>query len=128
MPLLVGNLSCVHGVRLMFHRPWLGIQIIQFNRNITDQNSPLNFEQEGGEGKPAAMRGKSSDVSVKRKKREGSNELFAQEEELAIGFNALLAVEWPERLSQLPRDAWHLQLALSGKGRRAQLTPPDGYP
>lgn len=80
MPLLVGNLSCVHGVRLMFHRPWLGIQIIQFNRNITDQNSPLNFEQEGGEGKPAAMHGKSSDVSVKRKKREGSNELFAQED------------------------------------------------
>ena len=59
---------------------------------------------------------------------DAADELFAQEEDLAIGFNALLAVEWPERLSQLPRDAWHLQLALSGKGRRAQLTPPDGYP
>ena len=59
---------------------------------------------------------------------DAADELFAQEEDLAIGCNALLAVEWPERLSQLPKGAWHLHLAHSGEGRRAQLTPPNGYP
>ena len=42
-----------------------------------------------------------------------ADELFAQEEEEAAALGAVLAVEWPERLSQQPGGAWcvHLELA-----------------
>jgi tRNA threonylcarbamoyladenosine biosynthesis protein TsaE len=42
-----------------------------------------------------------------------ADELLAQEEEEARELGALLAVEWPERLSRLPADAWLLQLQLA---------------
>ncbi len=41
---------------------------------------------------------------------EAADELFAQEEELAAESGALLAVEWPQRLSFSPSVAWQLQL------------------
>ncbi|MEB3333124.1 MAG: tRNA (adenosine(37)-N6)-threonylcarbamoyltransferase complex ATPase subunit type 1 TsaE [Synechococcaceae cyanobacterium] len=41
-----------------------------------------------------------------------ADELLAQEEEEARSLGALLAVEWPERLSSLPSGAWLLQLSL----------------
>ncbi|MDG2328769.1 MAG: tRNA (adenosine(37)-N6)-threonylcarbamoyltransferase complex ATPase subunit type 1 TsaE, partial [Synechococcus sp. cluster2_bin.44] len=45
------------------------------------------------------------------------------EEARAIG--ALLAVEWPERLSLSLPEAWLLQLSHTNDGcRSAQLTPP----
>eukprot|EP00890_Picochlorum_soloecismus_P001898 jgi/Picsp_1/2709/NSC_00938-R1_protein len=47
------------------------------NSNIILLNG---IDEEGSEGKSGAMHSKSSDVSGKRKKREGSNELFAQDD------------------------------------------------
>ena len=46
------------------------------------------------------------------------------EEELAYGEGALLAVEWPERLSRLPQDARRLRLEMAGQGRLAMLRRP----
>ena len=42
-----------------------------------------------------------------------ADELFAQEEEEARALSALLAVEWPERLSSAPAGCWQIQLSLS---------------
>lgn len=50
-----------------------------------------------------------------------ADELFAQEEEEARELGALLAVEWPERLSFAPEPAWRLHLGIEGSGRRARL-------
>ena len=54
-----------------------------------------------------------------------ADELFAQEEEEARALGALLAVEWPERLSVLPEPCWWLQLELAGEGRLARLRGPE---
>lgn len=58
-----------------------------------------------------------------------ADELFAQEEEEAQALGALLAVEWPERLSVLPAGCWQIQLELAdpsdpGAGRRLALLEP----
>lgn len=53
-----------------------------------------------------------------------ADQLFWEEEELAHEQGALLAVEWPERLSQWPQDAWHLQLQMAARGRLAVLRSP----
>ena len=58
-----------------------------------------------------------------------ADELFAQEEEIALDLGALLAVEWPQRLSGPPPGAWRLQLQLldasdPDRGRLARLWPP----
>jgi tRNA threonylcarbamoyladenosine biosynthesis protein TsaE len=58
-----------------------------------------------------------------------ADELFAQEEEEAQALGALLAVEWPERLSVLPAGCWQIHLALAdpldpGAGRRLTLIEP----
>ena len=58
-----------------------------------------------------------------------ADELFAQEEEIARDLGALLAVEWPQRLSGPPPGAWRLQLQLldasdPDRGRLARLWPP----
>jgi tRNA threonylcarbamoyladenosine biosynthesis protein TsaE len=55
---------------------------------------------------------------------EAADQLFFQEEEEALTCNALLAVEWPERLSTPPLGAWKLKLSLEGEGRRLQLEAP----
>ena len=57
-----------------------------------------------------------------------AEELLAQEEEEALAMEAVLAVEWPERLSVLPPEAWQVRLALSDPtnpdvGRTAWITP-----
>ena len=49
-----------------------------------------------------------------------ADELMAQEEEAALELGALLAVEWPERLSSIPEGCWHLQLALLDPQRPEQ--------
>ena len=59
-----------------------------------------------------------------------ADELFAQEEEIALDLGALLAVEWPQRLSGPPPGAWRLQLQLldasdPDRGRLARLWPPS---
>jgi len=61
-----------------------------------------------------------------------ADELFAQEEEAALDLGALLAVEWPERLSALPQGCWLLELTLldpqaPDNGRQALLSggPPE---
>ena len=53
-----------------------------------------------------------------------ADELFLQEEEEARAMNALMAVEWPERLSVNLPEAWRLSLKHKGDERRAELTPP----
>ena len=53
-----------------------------------------------------------------------ADELFLQEEEEARAIGALMAVEWPERLSLNLTEAWRLELTHLQTGRRAQLTPP----
>jgi tRNA threonylcarbamoyladenosine biosynthesis protein TsaE len=55
-----------------------------------------------------------------------ADELFAQEEEEALGLGALMAVEWSERLSFVPEGAWSIRLELIDAnqpeaGRRAHL-------
>lgn len=58
-----------------------------------------------------------------------ADELFAQEEEEARALGALMAVEWPERLSEPPADAWQVRLEWLDPerpeaGRRAWLSRP----
>lgn len=48
-------------------------------------------------------------------------ELFAQEEEEARALGAVLAVEWPERLSFVPTPCWRVELEVTGEGRLARL-------
>ena len=55
---------------------------------------------------------------------EAADELFAQEEELAAESGALLAVEWPQRLSFSPSQAWQLQLLYCNGGRQLVISPP----
>ena len=60
-----------------------------------------------------------------------ADELFAQEEEEALALNALMAVEWAERLSFVPEGAWRIGLELvqpddPDAGRRAWLAATDG--
>ena len=50
-----------------------------------------------------------------------ADELFAQEEEEARALGALLAVEWPERLSFLPEPSWLVVLESCGEGRLARI-------
>ncbi|SBO44000.1 conserved protein of unknown function [Cyanobium sp. NIES-981] len=45
-----------------------------------------------------------------------ADELFAQEEETARELGAVLAVEWPQRLSVLPAEAWRVELELPQGG------------
>ncbi len=45
--------------------------------------------------------------------KEAADELFAQEEEEANALEALLAVEWPERLSFYPKNSWQIHLKFS---------------
>lgn len=59
-----------------------------------------------------------------------ADELFAQEEEEARALGALLAVEWPQRLTSPPAGSWRLELSLldpsdPDAGRLAWLTPPS---
>jgi tRNA threonylcarbamoyladenosine biosynthesis protein TsaE len=54
-----------------------------------------------------------------------ADDLFLQEDEEAKAIGALMAVEWPERLSLGLPEAWQLELShIKDGGRRAQLTPP----
>jgi tRNA threonylcarbamoyladenosine biosynthesis protein TsaE len=60
-----------------------------------------------------------------------ADELFAQEEEDARGLGAVLAVEWPERLSFRPEGAWEVALSHredGEEGRVALITPPGAPP
>lgn len=41
------------------------------------------------------------------------------------GTRVVVAVEWPERLSALPQDAWRLRLEYQGEGRRAHWRQPE---
>ena len=57
---------------------------------------------------------------------DAADELFAQEEEEALALNALMVVEWAERLSFVPEGAWRVGLELldadePDAGRRAWL-------
>ena len=53
-----------------------------------------------------------------------ADELFLQEEEEARALGAVLAVEWPERLSFGPEGGLVVQLAIQAEGRLARILPP----
>ena len=58
-----------------------------------------------------------------------ADDLFAQEEEEALALGALMAVEWPGRLSFVPESAWQVELQLlqpnrPEAGRRALIQQP----
>ena len=53
-----------------------------------------------------------------------ADELFLQEEEEARASGALMAIEWPERLSLDLPEAWRIELRHQDQGRLAQLTSP----
>ena len=60
-----------------------------------------------------------------------ADELFAQEEEEALLLGALLAVEWPGRLSCRPEGAWLVTLQLADPsdpdaGRLALISTTGG--
>ncbi|MFM7311979.1 MAG: tRNA (adenosine(37)-N6)-threonylcarbamoyltransferase complex ATPase subunit type 1 TsaE [Cyanobium sp.] len=60
-----------------------------------------------------------------------ADELFAEEEEQARSLTALLAIEWPQRLSALPAEAWRVELELVDPqrpeaGRLATIRLPEG--
>ncbi|MCX5947513.1 MAG: tRNA (adenosine(37)-N6)-threonylcarbamoyltransferase complex ATPase subunit type 1 TsaE [Cyanobacteria bacterium] len=62
-----------------------------------------------------------------------ADELLLQEEEEAQALGAILAVEWPGRLSAMPEDAWQLELELTcptdpERGRMVRIRPPQGAP
>jgi tRNA threonylcarbamoyladenosine biosynthesis protein TsaE len=64
---------------------------------------------------------------------EAADELLAQEQEIARGSNAVLAVEWPERLSCPPPQSWCVELRLldpgdPDRGRLALIRPPAAFP
>ncbi len=60
------------------------------------------------------------------KNRNDANLLFLQEEEEASAIGALLAVEWPERLSISLPEAWRVNLQYGKAGDRlAQLIEPQ---
>jgi len=46
-----------------------------------------------------------------------ADELFLQEEEAAAALEAVMAVEWPERLSFVPGGAWCVELGFERDGR-----------
>jgi tRNA threonylcarbamoyladenosine biosynthesis protein TsaE len=58
-----------------------------------------------------------------------ADELLLQEEEEALALGAVLAVEWPGRLSVMPAAAWQVELELASAsdpelGRHARIRPP----
>ena len=56
---------------------------------------------------------------------EAANELFIQEEEEALELNALMVIEWPERLNLNMPEAWRLKLSHhNDESRLAQLFSP----
>ncbi|MFZ0407644.1 MAG: tRNA (adenosine(37)-N6)-threonylcarbamoyltransferase complex ATPase subunit type 1 TsaE [Cyanobium sp.] len=62
-----------------------------------------------------------------------ADELLIQEEEEAQALGALLAVEWPGRLSFVPEGAWRVELQLvcpsePERGRLAWIRPPRTGP
>ncbi len=77
-----------------------------------------------GDGRPTAL----VHLDLYRLEQPGAaDELLAQEEEEAGALAAVLAVEWPERLSHLPNGTWRLQLELADaadpdRGRIARLS------
>ena len=62
-----------------------------------------------------------------------ADELLLQEEEEAQALGAILAVEWPGRLSAVPEDAWQVELELACPsdpelGRQVRIRPPQRAP
>jgi len=57
-----------------------------------------------------------------------ADELFLQEEVEARALGAVLAVEWPERLSFTPEGARVVVLTIEGEGRRARILAPAAPP
>ncbi|BBL86215.1 ATPase YjeE (chromatophore) [Paulinella micropora] len=53
-----------------------------------------------------------------------ADEFFAEENYEVIGSNTIIVVEWPERLSIIPKYCWSVQLYIEEKGRRVSIKAP----
>ena len=94
---------------------------------VTSPTFALAQHYEGwANGKPTAL----IHLDLYRLEQPGSaDELLLQEEEEALARGALLAVEWPERLSRPPDGAWRVELELQDcrnpdLGRLATVAQP----
>ena len=79
----------------------------------------FNLAQHYPDGNPPLVH-----LDLYRLENPAADELFLQEEEEARALGALMAVEWPERLSLELPAAWRLDLQHQGDGRLVRLTPP----
>ncbi len=96
---------------------------------LAQHYSPGASADHGEDGAPAPGAGLVHLDLYRLEQAAAADELLAQEEEEAAALGAVLAVEWPERLSQRPDGAWLLQLELADPcdpeaGRIARLTAP----
>nr|YP_002049101.1 hypothetical protein PCC_0452 [Paulinella chromatophora]ACB42891.1 hypothetical protein PCC_0452 [Paulinella chromatophora] len=53
-----------------------------------------------------------------------ADELFEQEKDEANTIQTIIVIEWPERLSFVPKDSWNIELTIESKGRRVLIIPP----
>ena len=85
-------------------------EMLRINEPITSPTFALSQHYRG-------MKGSLVHLDLYRLETPSSaDEIFYQEEEEACSIGALLAVEWPERLSITPRKAWMMKLDLIRKG------------
>jgi tRNA threonylcarbamoyladenosine biosynthesis protein TsaE len=98
---------------------------------ITSPTFALAQRYEGcTDGRPTAL----FHLDLYRLEQPGSaDELLLQEQEEALASGALLAVEWPERLSRPPAGAWTVELVLQDRwnpdlGRLATVLLPGTGP
>nr|AUG32441.1 hypothetical protein PLO_446 [Paulinella longichromatophora] len=53
-----------------------------------------------------------------------ADEFLTEEIQEAINSNTVIVVEWPERLSFVPKNCWRVELKIETEGRRALITSP----
>ena len=99
---------------------------------ITSPSFALAQHYEGGDGDGGATALVHLDL-YRLDEGPAADELFAQEEEEARALGAVMAVEWPQRLTALPADAWLVELSLrdperpeAGRLARIQAPMPSG--
>ena len=109
-PLGAGKTTLVKGIA----------KSLRINEPITSPTFPLS--QHYPTGSPPLIH-----IDLYRiKETSAANEFFLQEEEESKSMDALMVVEWPERLSFPMTDAWRGKLDYSSKNeaRFFQLIPP----
>ena len=105
-PLGAGKTSLVQGMA----------KALEINEPITSPTFALSHHYAGDLGKLVHL-----DL-YRLENKASANELFLQEEEEAKSLQALLVIEWPERLSIKIHNGWQIELNYARNGwRRAKL-------